>query len=218
MGDERKGFSFLRSYYEAAKELETAEERSDFLMAICSYVFDGKDPEIHGVAAAMFRLAKPNIETSLKRSIAGAIGGSKSKSNNKQIESGDKSNANQNVSKTEANVNDSVSDIGDRIKDIGDRSKEKGERIKEIRHKYGQYNNVLLSDTDVQKLKSEFPTDWEERVEKVSTYCASHGKTYKDYLATIRSWARNEKPKQIAKNDPKTGYQRALQLQGITET
>lgn len=217
MGDKRKGFSFLRSYYEAAKELETAEERSDFLMAICSYVFDEKDPEIHGVAAAMFRLAKPNIETSLKRSIAGAIGGSKSKSNNKQNESDDKSNANQSVSKTEANVNDSVSDIGYRIKDIGDRSKEKGERIKEIRHKYGQYNNVLLSDTDVQKLKSEFPADWEERVEKVSTYCASHGKTYKDYLATIRSWARNEKPKQIAKNDPRTGYQRALQLQGITE-
>lgn len=217
MGDERKGFSFLRSYYEAAKELETAEERSDFLMAICSYVFDGKDPEIHGVAAAMFRLAKPNIETSLKRSIAGAIGGSRPKPSNKRAESNGEINANQTASKIEANVNDSVSDIGYMIKDIGDRSKDKGERIKEIRHKYGQYNNVLLSDTDLQKLKAEFPTDWAERIEKVSTYCASHGKAYKDYLATIRSWARNEKPKATPKNDPKTGYQRALQLQGITE-
>ena len=60
------------------------------------------------------------------------------------------------------------------------------------RHKYGEYKNVLLSDDELEKLKNEF-TDWQERIERVSSYCASTGKTYKNYLATIRNWARDEK-------------------------
>lgn len=62
-----------------------------------------------------------------------------------------------------------------------------------IRHKYGAYKNVLLSDDEMEKLKSEFP-DWKERIERVSEYCASTGKTYKNYLATIRTWARKDNP------------------------
>nr|DAH04562.1 MAG TPA: Replication initiator A family protein [Caudoviricetes sp.] len=63
---------------------------------------------------------------------------------------------------------------------------------KEPRHKYGEYSNVLLSDTDLAKLKAEFPTDWEERIERLSAYMASTGKTYKSHLATIRNWARRD--------------------------
>lgn len=62
------------------------------------------------------------------------------------------------------------------------------------KHKYGEYNNVLLSDEQLEKLKNEFPNDWKERIERVSEYCASSGKTYKNYLATIRNWAKKEKP------------------------
>ncbi len=64
---------------------------------------------------------------------------------------------------------------------------------KETRHKYGMYNNVLLNDDDLEKLKSEF-IDWEQRIERLSEYIASTGKSYKNHLATIRSWARKEKP------------------------
>lgn len=90
------------------------------------------------------------------------------------------------------------------------------------KHKYGQYQNVLLSDDELEKLKTEFPVDWEERIERVSEYCASKGKTYKNYLATIRTWARNEKskpakPQPIRRNDAQAGYERAKQLLGITE-
>ena len=63
----------------------------------------------------------------------------------------------------------------------------------EPRHKYGEYQNVLLSDSDIEKLKAEFPTDWEERIERLSSYMASSGKSYKNHLATIRNWARREK-------------------------
>ena len=61
------------------------------------------------------------------------------------------------------------------------------------RHKYGAYNNVLLSDEDMDKLKDEFPTDYEARIERLSEYIASKGVKYKNHLATIRSWARKEK-------------------------
>jgi predicted phage replisome organizer len=64
---------------------------------------------------------------------------------------------------------------------------------KEIHHKYGEYENVLLSDPDLEKLKAEFPTDWEARIERLSEYIASKGAKYKNHLATIRSWARKEK-------------------------
>ena len=60
------------------------------------------------------------------------------------------------------------------------------------RHKYGFYKNVLLSDEDMEKLKTEFPHDWEQRIERLSEYIASKGAKYKNHLATIRAWARKE--------------------------
>lgn len=66
---------------------------------------------------------------------------------------------------------------------------------KKVRHKYGEYKNVLLSDEDMQKLKTEFPNDYEERIERLSSYIASTGKKYKNHLATIRNWARKDRAK-----------------------
>ena len=88
--------------------------------------------------------------------------------------------------------------------------------VKEIRHKYGEYQNVLLSDTDYEKLKDEFPTDYAERIEAVSEYCKSSGKSYKDYLATIRAWARRDaKKSKPTKNDVNAGYNDALDILGL---
>ena len=217
--DERKAFSFYRSYYEASKDLPTKEDQADFLMAICSYIFDGVEPEITGVASAMFKLAKPNLETSIKRANAGQIGGSSNKKENKL-----KANDKQNESKTEANdkQNESqVEAINDyMINDYMINEKEKiNKKEKPQKHQYGEYKNVLLSDDELQKLQTEFPSDWKERIENVSEYCQSHGKTYKDYLATIRNWAKREKrnatrPTPIRKNDVAGGYQRLMEILG----
>ena len=80
-----------------------------------------------------------------------------------------------------------------------DKEKEKNKKNKPSRHKYGEYQNVLLSDQDLEKLKNAYPNDWKERIERLSEYCASSGKSYKNYLATIRTWARKEKPKQVSR-------------------
>ena len=79
---------------------------------------------------------------------------------------------------------------------------------KPTRHKYGRYENVLLSDEDMVKLKQEFPTDWEERIERLSEYIASKGAKYKNHLATIRVWARKDKNEEKPKDDepPKTKW------------
>jgi len=45
------------------------------------------------------------------------------------------------------------------------------------------------------KLRQEFPGDYQMRVERLSEYMASTGRSYKNHLATIRSWAKREKPK-----------------------
>ena len=76
---------------------------------------------------------------------------------------------------------------------------------KPVRHKYGQYNNVFLSDEDMEKLKKEFPADWPERIERLSEYIESKGVSYKSHLATIRMWARKagEKAQQRPDQEPK---------------
>lgn len=71
-----------------------------------------------------------------------------------------------------------------------------------MRHKYGEYSNVLLTDEELEKLKREFP-DWEQRIERLSSYMKSTGKSYKDHLATIRNWARREKPAKKVEELPK---------------
>ena len=66
------------------------------------------------------------------------------------------------------------------------------ESIKPPRHTYGQYKNVYLTDEELSTLQAEFPNDWQQRIERVSEYVASSGKTYRNYLAVIRAWARKE--------------------------
>ena len=69
---------------------------------------------------------------------------------------------------------------------------EEAEPPKTTRHKYGFYNNVLLTDEEYQKLTEEFPHDYTDRIERLSEYIASKGAKYKSHLATIRSWARKD--------------------------
>ena len=101
----------------------------------------------------------------------------------------------QSDSVTSTSCDDNVIHHGEIEIDTEIDKKKNNKKEKPVRHKYGTYQNVLLSDEDMKKLKTEFPNDYEERIENVSDYCKSKGKTYSDYLATIRSWARKERKK-----------------------
>lgn len=67
----------------------------------------------------------------------------------------------------------------------------KAKKEKPVKHKHGEYKNVLLTDAELEKLKTEF-FDWEDRIERLSSYVASTGKSYKSHYATIRNWARKD--------------------------
>ena len=78
-------------------------------------------------------------------------------------------------------------------------------KVKQVKHKHGEYNNVLLTDEELEKLKAEY-SDLDDRIERLSSYIASTGKVYKSHYATIRNWARKDKeqPKQQARyNQPR---------------
>lgn len=101
-----------------------------------------------------------------------------------------------NYNKT-TNINTNINDISACADEPNTRSGD----VKIVRHKYGEYRNVLLSDPELEKLQHEFPTDWEGRIEKLSAYMASTGKVYKNHLATIRNWNRMEQER----SQPKQG-------------
>ena len=74
--------------------------------------------------------------------------------------------------------------------------KTEGQRTKKappVRHRHGEYENVLLSDADLARLKGEFPHDWQKRIDALSCYMESTGKSYKSHLATIRNWERRDR-------------------------
>lgn len=79
--------------------------------------------------------------------------------------------------------------------------KEQTDQKKE-KHKYGSLKNVLLTDEEFTKLQNRFE-DIDERIERLSLYISSSGKSYKSHYATILSWAKKDEE---TANDPKNIY------------
>ena len=57
---------------------------------------------------------------------------------------------------------------------------------------FGRYGNVFLTEAEVAELQADFPSVWQEYIERLSEYMASTGKTYKSHAATIRRWAKED--------------------------
>ena len=62
----------------------------------------------------------------------------------------------------------------------------------------------------MEKLQAEFPNDWEERIERLSSYMASSGKSYKNHLATIRNWARRDKSSKKVSRETSSGFDKKI--------
>ena len=60
--------------------------------------------------------------------------------------------------------------------------------------KYGDNNNVLLTEDEYEKLKEKF-SNYSDRINNLSYYLASTGKKYKSHYMTILSWARRDNKK-----------------------
>lgn len=112
--------------------------------------------------------------------------------NNNRTTSEQQVNTNKNVNniKNEKNVINIIPDSDEPEPAPGKKSKSD----KPVKHKYGEYKNVLLTDEELDKLKTEY-SDWKDRIERLSSYVASTGKSYKSHYATIRNWARKDAEK-----------------------
>ena len=70
---------------------------------------------------------------------------------------------------------------------------------------FGRYGNVFLPEAEVAELQADFPTVWQEYIERLSEYMASTGKTYKSHAATIRRWAKEDRRKGVSDYSCKEG-------------
>ena len=79
---------------------------------------------------------------------------------------------------------------------------EKTKKAPKPKKEYGEYKNVQLTDNELDKLKSLYPRDWEDRINRLSAYIASSGKKYRSHYATIRMWADRDKKAQTGQARP----------------
>ena len=104
MTTKRDSIVVYRSFYEAAKAL-TDKEELELYRAIFEFGLDHKNAEMGPMAAAMFKLIKPQLEANYKKWQNGMRGGRP-----KQEESKDKPKDNQKETKPQPNENVNVND------------------------------------------------------------------------------------------------------------
>lgn len=214
------------SIFETLAKQGKDKQATELIIAIIRFDMTGEEPIINddGVAFVWESVIKPQLEENIQKykdvskARSEAVGNRYKQDNTNATNEYNCSNSNQ--------MNDKNTIVTDIDIDVDiDNDSELKEKInkkeKPQKHKHGQYQNVLLSDDELEKLKTEFPSDWQERIERVSEYCASKGATYKNYLATIRNWAKRdiknkEKPamQPYRKNDVAGGYQRMMEILG----
>lgn len=81
-----------------------------------------------------------------------------------------------------ASVTDTVSVSIDKTKDK-----------KKVKHKYGEYQHVLLTDDEYQKLKEKYPKTYEEKIKELDEAIERKGYKYNSHYLTILKWARDNK-------------------------
>ena len=193
-------------------EMLTMEERGQLFTAILDYAnFGETSVEMSRVLSIVFQRFKQDIDDDFAKyrdKCHKMSENAKKKAEQKKQQQAEASNCNQqqaeasNLCKSAYKDKDKDKDKSILYIDIGGVG-ENDEPDKSVsppppkkkepeRHKYGEYSNVLLSDAEYQKLQEEFPTDYGERIERLSGYIASTGKKYKSHLATIRNWAKKD--------------------------
>ena len=82
----------------------------------------------------------------------------------------------------------------------GNKNKESKTNESKRRSKaYGKFQNVFLSDGDMDSLRRTVPQLW-EYIERLLAYMQSSGKRYADHAATIRCWYERDNPAQPLRN------------------
>lgn len=69
------------------------------------------------------------------------------------------------------------------------KAEEEKKKKKETKHIFGEYSHVRLTDTEYERLCSDYGEDAvKDGIDNVDKYCQMSGRTYKDYNLVLRSW------------------------------
>lgn len=71
---------------------------------------------------------------------------------------------------------------------------------------YGQFKNVLLTDLEMESLRSLYPDVYEKKIERLSRYIESKGKNYDNHYAVLCDWIEKDYEKDKPKPKSKTSY------------
>lgn len=58
---------------------------------------------------------------------------------------------------------------------------------------FGKFKNVFLTDEQLSELKTQFPTSYEEKINRLSEYMYQSGKNYQDHYLMILKWVQEDK-------------------------
>ena len=106
--------------------------------------------------------------------------------------------------KGSANRQRRVPDRAEPINEEGKKKEKKENNNKYIMPALGEFENVKLTEEELEKLKERFPYDWQERIDRLSAYMQSKGKRYKSHYATILTWARKDGADDGVRKKPRT--------------
>lgn len=176
----------------------TDEQAGQLIKQVFNYSISGEEPHLNSLLKIAFIPIRQSIDRNTekwedvkkKRSEAGKNGAEIKKQ--KQAKQANANFAKNETANQAVNVNDNVN--------VNDIKKEN------IKTKYGENGNVKFTDEEYEKVKAYFPNDYTERIQALDDYIQSKGKQYKDFFATLKTWARKEgyKPPnqiQISKKD-----------------
>lgn len=85
------------------------------------------------------------------------------------------------------------------------------------RKRYGENQNVLFTDEEYEKVKTYFPNDYEKRIQALDDYIQSKGAKYKDFVATLKNWARKEGYKPPNEKQKQQEKLKEVDLSGLTQ-
>jgi hypothetical protein len=196
-------------FWRAAQSMPK-RQRPAFIYAVCAYAFDGTEPEGAPAWLPTFEAVRDRISMSARASERGRMmantrwHGGDPKPSATDATTGAAAYAQAHAQAHAAG--DAQAGAGTCTGMMQSKSKSKSKRKESVREthaakpsterrRYGTFQNVLLSDAELARLRATFPDDWDQRVERLSSYMASKGKAYKNHLATIMNWARMDKAK-----------------------
>ena len=81
---------------------------------------------------------------------------------------------------------------------------------KPVRHKYGTYKHVLLTDKDMEKLVSTYGKEViDEYIDRMDNWIELHGKTYKNYYLALINWLKKGNVTPLEAKDTKKEQEQA---------